>query len=83
MPLYYVNCYVMNFYLEQVIIVRMKNIGEIVVQWCVEKPENGNVILELMRDWDYFKLVPNKAIMQPNDSLDVQVNSSTRSCLRS
>jgi hypothetical protein len=71
----------MNFYLEQVIIVRMKNIGEIVVQWCVEKPENGNVILELMRDWDYFKLVPNKAIMQPNDSLDVQVNSSTRSCL--
>jgi hypothetical protein len=73
----------MNFYLEQVIIVRMKNIGEIVVQWCVEKPENGNVILELMRDWDYFKLVPNKAIMQPNDSLDVQVNSSTRSCLRS
>lgn len=59
--------------MNQVWFVRIKNIGEIAATWNVEKPENGNVTIGLMRDWPNFKLVPSYATILPDDILDVQV----------
>lgn len=36
-------------------------------------PETTNVNVGLLRDWPYFKLVPNTAILHPNETMDVQV----------
>ena len=52
----------------------MKNVGEHIAEWSVELPEStSNVTKGLMRDWPHFKLVPNKATLLPDESMDVQV----------
>jgi hypothetical protein len=54
--------------------VRVKNVGEHIAKWSVEKPEStSNVTRGLMRDWPHFKLVPDKATLLPDESMDVQV----------
>ena len=54
----------------------MKNVGEHIAEWSVEKPEStSNVTKGLLRDWPHFKLVPNKATLLPDESMDVQVTA--------
>jgi len=55
--------------------VRFKNISEAIVDWTVEKPtpENTDINIGLLRDWPFFKVKPSKAILQPDESMDVKV----------
>ena len=59
----------------------MKNVGEHIAKWSVEKPEStSNVTRGLMRDWPHFKLVPDKATLLPDESMDVQVTVQFYMC---
>jgi hypothetical protein len=53
----------------------LKNIGEAMVEWTMEKPtpDTTSVNVGLLRDWSFFKLIPSTAILHPDESMDVQV----------